>query len=476
MKLKALALVSLLCCQFMTASAQNANDPIIMTIAGQPILRSEFEYSYNKNNSEGVIDKKTVDEYVELFVNYKLKVQAAIDEHMDTLTSYKKEFLQYRDQQIRPLLINDNDVEEEAKRLYEAEKMRIGKDGLVRVSHIFMRLAQDAKPEVEARQRQRIDSIYNAIKEGADFALMARTLSEDAGSAQRDGLVGTISKGQTFPEFETVAYGLKDGEVSEVVKSPVGFHIIKTLEHKDIDPYDSLRTNIMTFIERRNMRENIAERKVKAEADSLGITAEEVLNRHAAELQAADSDLDNLVREYHDGLLLYEISNREVWDKAAKDEKALNAYFKKHKKEYKWEEPRFKGMAYHVKEQADVKAVKDCVKKLSFDRWAEALRTTFNADSVIRIRVEKGLFKKGDNGLVDREVFGVSDAKVKETKGYPIDAVFGKVLKAPKELEDVRGQVVSDLQQQLEREWVAQLRKRYTFSINDEVLRTVNNH
>ena len=49
------------------------DDPVIMTINGQPVNRSEFEYSYNKNNSDGVIDKKTVDEYVDLFVNYKLK-------------------------------------------------------------------------------------------------------------------------------------------------------------------------------------------------------------------------------------------------------------------------------------------------------------------------------------------------------------------------------------------------------------------
>ena len=56
----------------MLAFAQTANDPIIMTVAGTPVLRSEFEYSYNKNNSEGVIDKKTVDEYVDLFINYKL--------------------------------------------------------------------------------------------------------------------------------------------------------------------------------------------------------------------------------------------------------------------------------------------------------------------------------------------------------------------------------------------------------------------
>ena len=70
-------------------------DPVIMTINGTPVSRSEFEYSYNKNNSEGVIDKKTVNEYVDLFVNYKLKVQAAIDARLDTLDSFKEEFCLY---------------------------------------------------------------------------------------------------------------------------------------------------------------------------------------------------------------------------------------------------------------------------------------------------------------------------------------------------------------------------------------------
>ena len=87
----------------LTAAAQN--DPIVMRIGDVPVTRSEFEYNYNKNNSEGVIDKKNVEEYAQLFVNYKLKVLAALDDHLDTLSSYQKEFRQYRDQQIRPLLV-----------------------------------------------------------------------------------------------------------------------------------------------------------------------------------------------------------------------------------------------------------------------------------------------------------------------------------------------------------------------------------
>ena len=200
------------------------------------------------------------------------------------------------------------------------------------------------------------------------------------------------------------------------------------------------------------------------------------MEQRADSMAAADMATRYLIKEYHDGLLLYEISNQHVWDKAAKDEQALANYFKKNKKKYAWEEPRFKGMAYHVKQQSDVKAVADCVKKLKFEDWNEALRKTFNNDSIIRIRVEKGLFKKGDNKLIDREVFKVTDAKVDSVKGYPIDATFGKLLKKPEEYTDVRGLVTADLQDYLEKQWVAELRKKYTFSVNEEVLKTVNKH
>jgi peptidyl-prolyl cis-trans isomerase SurA len=133
-------------------------------------------------------------------------------------------------------------------------------------------------------------------------------------------------------------------------------------------------------------------------------------------------------------------------------------------------------MAYHVKTQADVKAVKDCVKKLKFDQWAERLRTTFNGDSVIRIRVEKGIFKQGDNALVDSAVFK-KDTTVTKLKDYPIDAVYGKILKkGPEDYTDVRGLVVADYQEQLEKQWVAELRKKYTFTVNNDVLETVNKH
>ena len=471
MKLKTAAAIILL---FSAKAFAQTGDPVIMNIAGQDITRSEFEYSYKKNNSEGVIDKKTVDEYVDLFVNYKLKVQAAVDERMDTLSSYKSEFRHYRDQQIRPSFITDADVEAEAHTIYDNEVKRIGSDGLIQPAHIFVRLSTNADKATEAAAKARIDSIYTALQKGADFTELASTKSEDPRAASRGGVIGWISHGQTFEEFDKAAFALGKGEMSKPVQSPVGWHIIKVLDKKMLEPFDSLRASIMTFIERRNIREQIIDRKLKAVAEaSNGKTAEEIMDEQAAKMQAEDSDLANLVREYHDGLLLYEISNREVWEKGAKDEAGLNAFFKKNKKNYKWDEPRFKGMAYHVKDKNDVKAVAKCVKGLKFEDWNEKLRTTFNGDSIIRIRVEKGLFKKGDNALIDSCVFKVADAKVKHLKEYPIDATYGKKLKAPQEMADVRAQVTADYQAQLEKEWVAELRKKYTVVVYPDIVATV---
>lgn len=468
----AMSVAGLLCS--LAVSAQ-VNDPVIMTVGGKPVLRSEFEYSYNKNNTDGVIDRKTVEEYVELFVNYKLKVAAALEEHFDTLASFNKEYLEYRDQQIRPTLIDDADIEAEARKIYQSTKDRIGPDGLVEPAHILLRLAQQADAQTQSKVKQRADSIYNALLAGADFAEMARKYSEDPGSAQRGGSIGQISRGQTLKEFEDATFALKDGEMSKPVLSPVGYHIIKMIKHSDFAPYDSLRDDIRNFIESRGLREAVINEKIEALAKQGNTTPANLMNQRADSLAAIDQDTKYLFQEYHDGLLLYEISNREVWDKASKDEEGLKAFFKKNKKKYKWDSPRFKGIAYYAKDNKDIAAVKKSLKGVSFDKWAEVLRSTFNSDSVLKIRVEKGLFKKGDNVLVDKYEFDV-DTIPAEKKGYPYCATYGKMLKAPKEMSDVRSQVTSDYQDAMEKKWLQGLRKKFPVVVNKDVVATVNKH
>lgn len=475
MKFQSILAAMLLCGSM--AYAQQA-DPVVMKINGQPVLRSEFEYSYNKNNSEDVIDKKTVDEYVDLFVNYKLKVAAALDAKLDTLSSFKKEFAMYRDQEVRPAFIDSTALLDEAHAIYDRTKEHIGPRGLIKPAHILVYVPQKAPTAKFEAARQKADSLYNVLKGGADFAELAGKYSQDPGSAKNGGELPWLQPGQTLKEFEDAAYALQPGEMSGVVQSPVGFHIILMKDRKQLEPFDSLKNNILRFIDARGLRERIIDKKIDEIVKASGgkLTKESVIDDKKKELEAKDPSLKYLIQEYHDGLLLYEISNRTVWEKAANDEKGLEDYFNKNKKKYYWNEPRYKGMVYHVKQKDDVKAVRDCVKDLPFDKWAEVLRTTFNNDSVLRIRVEKGIFKEGDNAFIDKMVFG-KDTTVTQLKDFPIDAVYGKLLKKkPDSYTDVRGLVTADYQEMLEKQWVADLRKKYAVEVYYDALKTVNNH
>lgn len=454
------------------------DDPVIMTINGVNVPRSEFEYSFNKNNSEGVIDKKSVKEYVDLFVNYKLKVAAALDAHLDTLTSFKQEFRSYRDQQILPTFVNDADMEKEALSVYNQTKDEIGPQGLASVSHILIYLPQKASAEEQVKAKEKADSVYNAIKAGASFEEMAKKYSGDQGSAVHGGKLGWIHIGQTVKEFEDAAFKLGVGEMSEPVLSTFGYHIILMNEKKQLEPYAELKDQVMKFIEARNAREIIANRKLDAmaEKDST-LTKEAIMDGKAQEMSASDMEMKYLFQEYHDGLLLYEISNQKVWGAAEKDSVGLENYFNENKKKYAWDEPRFKGIVYHTRNKADLKAVKNVLKNLPFNEWATVLKNTFNNDSIFRLRADKGVFKKGDNAFADKFIFKVKDANPKELKDYPYDSYFGKMLKkGPEDYTDVRSLVVSDYQEQLEKEWIQDLRQQYTVSVNEDVLQTVNKH
>ena len=376
-------LVSILCAFAITAGAQTS-DPVVMTINGQNVTRSEFEYSYNKNNGDEVIEKTTVEQYVPLFVNYKLKVAAALDARLDTLASFKAEFAKYRDQQVRPSIVTSEDVENEARKIYDDRQKMIGDKGLIRPAHILIRLAQKASSAAQDSAKARIDSIYACLRSGADFADLATRLSQDPGSAKRGGLLPWICIGQTLKEFEDVAFSLNKGEMSKPFLSPVGYHIVKMTDRKQLEPYDSLRANIINFIEKRNLRDAIAQRKVSEMVKSSDgrLTVAEVMQQKADSLAKADEAMKYLIQEYHDGLLLFEVSNREVWEKAAADSVGQMKWYKKYRKKR-----------------------------------------------------------------------------------------YGK-----KKFEEVKAAVAADWQDELEKRWVAALRKRYDVVIYDEVLKTVNKH
>lgn len=458
-----------------TACAQQS-DPVIMRVNGKPVTRSEFEYSYNKNNSEGVIDRKSVDDYVPLFIAYKLKVEAAMDARLDTMKSFQREFATYRDQQIRPAMIDSTDIEAEARKIYTETQQQVDNNGgMVKVAHILILVPRGATQEQDKAAKARIDSLRDVLAKGGDFAKLAEQYSQDPGSAREGGEMPWIIKGQTLKEFEDAAWALADGETSQPVKTAAGWHIIKKVGTQPFYDYASQRPAIMRFINGRGLKERIIDEKLDSLAKARNISRDEVLRQKTLELEAADPDLKYLIQEYHDGLLLYEIANRTVWQKAQEDSAAQEKYFEGHRGDYQWAQPRFKGIAYCCRYKEDVQKVKDAVAGKPFDEWGDILRTTFNSDSLLRIRAEKGIFEEGMNALVDSAVFG-KDTIAKPIKDYPFTGWYGKKVTAPENVDDVRQQVVSDLQNALEQQWVASLRKHYKVKVDQKVLATVNKH
>ena len=460
----------------LTAVAQTT-DPVIMRINGKNITKSEFEYSFNKNNSDGVIDKKTVEEYVPLYVDFKLKVAEAESQRLDTLSAIRKELDGYKEQMVVPTIVDSAYIEREARATYEQTAARFEGQDLLTASHILVLMRQDATAEQQAAAKVRIDSIYDALKAVPKdqlvekFAEMAKEKSDDKGSAQRGGALGQFGKGMMIPDFENAAYALKAGEMSAPVKSTVGWHIIYMTDRHPFESFEYHHDNIIKFLEQRGVKEASANAYLDSVANERKITRVELVDELHKQMMEKDADVKNLSQEYYDGTLMYEVTKKDVWDKAQQDAQGQEAYFKAHKQDYAWDAPRFIGIVIHTKDAAAMAKVKKLLKGVAEDDLAKTA-VSLNNDSVKVVRVERGIFKQGDNANVDKLVFG-QKTELKPMSGYPETDVWGTKVKAPRSAKDVKGHVVTDYQNEQEKLWVEGLRKKFAVEVYDDVVKTV---
>lgn len=225
MKKKPCIISALACAAILSASAGKNTDPVVMTINGKDVKQSEFEYLYKKNNLQQ-LSPQSIEEYVDMFVVYKLKVADAEAAGLHNTEAFKKEFDGYCADLSRPYL-RDSLVE---KRLVNEAYARMATSR--RVSHIMLPIG--ATYDENEANRARLDSIRTAIVSGsADFGEMAVKYSSDRSARVNQGSMGYINA-NSFPyPFEKAAWDTPVGEISPVIDdAPFGFHIIRVEDER----------------------------------------------------------------------------------------------------------------------------------------------------------------------------------------------------------------------------------------------------
>ena len=188
-------------------------DPVVMTVNGYDVTQSEFEYFFEKNNIEAKVTKKAVRQYADLYLNFKLKVQAALDEGLDKSESFLSEYKMCRDMQAEDYVIDYDFLEEVARNSYEQSLIEIGEPGLM---HVFV---MSATPDANVGRTlddcfEQMKSVYEKLQAGGSFQDLAKEYSTD-NLAASGGEAGWLSVNQMPDDIADIILSLEPGQYSE---------------------------------------------------------------------------------------------------------------------------------------------------------------------------------------------------------------------------------------------------------------------
>lgn len=635
------------------AIAQNSN-AIILTIGKDKITQAEFERIYNKNKnieSSGTDNSiKNVQDYMELFLNFKLKVYEAKNLGMDTTKKFIAELEGYRKQLAAPYLTDESVIEALSHEAYDRlgfeiaashimvkinpnaspkdtliafnkameiyKKVTNGEDfktlastlsddpsakenagylgyfsafrmvyefenaafttpvgkiakpirtrfgyhilkiddkrkarGRTKVAHIMIFTPKDMAESDQTKAKQKIDSLYQLVLKGGDFSELAKTFSEDKGTAVRGGELNEFGAGEMVPEFENAAFTLlTDGEFSEPIKTAYGWHIIKRLSVKNLGTFDEEKKDIEDKVRRTertikskdvfiaklkkeykfevlkpvsyfylavdttifNAAWNIqkaselkkpmfkfANQKVNQQEFAEYLNSQQrkggvipienyvdnqytnfvekkLLEYEESQLETKYSDFNYLMKEYHDGILLFEITNKMVWEKAIVDSIGLKAFYEKNKQNYQWNK-RKEIIVYSCKTNEIAENVMKLVQNKEKQKLSQdSILNLINAQEKDLLIVRNMKIEFGNNSLYDELSKKVGISLIKEEKGrFVFVETLSFIEPMQKKLNEAKGIITSDYQDFLEKQWISELRAKYEYKIDENVLKTI---
>ncbi len=192
----------------------------------------------------------------------------------------------------------------------------------------------------------------------------------------------------------------------------------------------------------------------------------------SANLETKYPEFRNLLKEYRDGILLFDLTDQKVWSKAVKDTAGLKAFYEKNKNNYLWDE-RAEVTTYKCADDKIAKEVRGLLKKKKSEK---EIVETINKTSQLNVSVENITYLKGENKDVDANwkqgivATDIKDAKENKVTVLVINNLLGKT---PKTIAEAKGMITADYQNYLEKEWLSYLKNKYTVKVNEDVLNTV---
>lgn len=212
-----------------TAAPVHAQDEAVLTVGEESVSLADFEHIFLKNNRDSVITEAALDEYMELFINFKLKVQAAEALGMDTVETFQKELAGYRTQLARPYLTNNELLDELVRQAWERKQEE------VRARHILVSCSAQANPADTLKAWKRANAMRTRILNGEDFEAVAlsKAGSDDPSVRDNGGDLGWFSAFQMVYPFEEAAYTTAVGDLSPIVRTRYGYHFLEVTGRRD---------------------------------------------------------------------------------------------------------------------------------------------------------------------------------------------------------------------------------------------------
>lgn len=390
------------------------NDTVLMRVGGMPVTCAEFLQAYHKNGAG-----ESLHDFLTRFVDLKLQVCEAQAEGLDTTAIFRQRYdacRQALEARLKSSVGRKTSVEKGADVHADDEW----------VAHVCVRVPQCVSSFGMNAVREKLDSLAWMAAAGrlTDWIYAHADSLPEGWQAEVVRAVPDRMPGDLLYSVQR----LKPGEMAGPLLSPVGLHLIQRLE-SNVE-----RTQQMGGQE-------------EMESPSL------------------------VLKEYHDGLLVGLLEDKFL----QADEHALKKFYKRHKKHYRWKLPHFKGIVLQADDKEKLSRLAKYLKGFPQEEWTEAVARFDSIGGSEWLKAEYGLYQIGTNDCIDKYYFGQGDFTPSEE--YPYVCVLGKVLKRkPDSYKDIHARLVQDYRAACLKEALQKWTKKFGVEINEEALKTVNNH